>query len=183
MKRMMILVPVLALLMLAAAIAPVMAKAEKVPVAGLSYITGGVPPERIWDTEGGISQMRGAVAYGANYYWIDSALPDPPWTQDKLSTATYKFLATSELSGMENEKTGKSVSHWKVVMSYPFYWPPSGPILGTFEGVMHVESAEGLTTMHCVYQGSGIFEGQTLIVSGTKLSGQPGVIEGFLLTR
>jgi hypothetical protein len=195
MKRRMVLIGLLALLMLFAVVAPVMAKAEKVPVAGLSFITptGAVPPERDWETGGGIDQYREAFGHGYNCYWINNPLPSPPWippvnlitgvpsTNPNRLRPDYLFYATAEISGMANDKADVSVSHWKAMMVYPI--PYLGAEQGRFEGIMTVKSDGVLTTMHCVYQGSGIFDGQTLQVSGTKLSGQPGVIEGFLLTR
>lgn len=179
MERRMVLIGLLALLMLFAVVAPVMAKAGKVPVVGLSFLAGGFPPVRDWTTEGGIEQFRGAWATGVVYYWFDRTIvPPAPYNSPP---PTFKFNQTSEISGMDNEEAGFGVSHWRCVLRYPL--PSLGPEQGRFEGVMTVKSEGALTTMHCVYQGSGIFDGQTLQVSGTKLSSQPGVIEGFLLTR
>ncbi len=170
-----------ALLTMTFASVPVMAKAEKVPVVGLSILQGGLPPSRSWEADDGIHQVRGAMSWGINFYWFDrTSIPFnftvPP---------TYMFNSTSEISSMINEKTLSSVSHWKAVMRYPVSL--LSPELGRFEGVMQVRTevleSGTFTTMHCVYQGSGIFEGQTLVVSGTKLGSQAGVIEGFLLTR
>jgi hypothetical protein len=167
-------------IMLVASASAVMAKSEKVPVVGLSLLMGGAPPEREWETNGGVEQFREAWATGAVYYWFDRTVAPPPAPYNS-PPPTYKFNQTSELNGMTNSEAGVSVSHWKCVLRYPL--PALGPELGRFEGIMTVKSDGTLTTMHVVYQGSGRFEGQTLMVTGTKLGGQPGVIEGFLLTR
>lgn len=184
MKKVVVSILGLALLMvLVASAAPVMAKAEKVPVVGLSFLTGGLPPTSDWETKGGIEQYRGAWATGVVYYWFDRTIVPPAPYNSPLPT--YKFNQTSEVSGMSNDEAGFGVSHWKCVLRYPL--PALGPEQGRFEGVMQVVGTEtesgSFTTMHCVYQGSGIFEGQTLIVSGEKIGGAPGVIEGFLLKR
>ncbi len=184
MKKGLIFVLAAALLMvLVASAAPVMAKTERVPVVGLSFLAGGIPPVRDWETEGGIEQFRGAWATGVVYYWFDrTVVPPAPYASPP---PTYKFNQTSEISGMNNDNAGFGVSHWRCVLRYPL--PALGPEQGRFEGVMQIFSKDtetgSFTTMHCVYQGSGIFEGQTLIVSGTKLGSQPGVIEGFLVSR
>ena len=173
------IVALASLFMLIVSVAPVMAKAEKVPVVGLSFLMGGVPPERQWETEGGILQLRNAWVTGTNYYWFDTTvLPPPPYNSP---APTFKFNVTAEMTGMVKVESGIAVQHWKSVLVYPL--PALGPEQGRFEGVMTVKNDGVLTTMHVVYQGSGRFEGQTLMVTGTKLSGQPGVIEGFLLTR
>ena len=176
MKKVAVIVLAFALFMMAFTVAPVMAKAEKVSVAGLSVITGGELPDdfRAWETEGGTVHARGGIAISISRYWIGvSSVPNP------AVNPTYVFAVRSDVSSNNNEKTERGVSLWKSVMSYP----ATGTVQGTFEGVMHVEGDGSLTTMHVVYQGTGMFEGQTMVVSGTKQSGQPGVIEGFLLTR
>ena len=195
MKKVAVAVLAFALFMMAFTVAPVMAKAEKVPVTGLSFITpvGAVSPERAWiPGKSEVGQSRGAIGHGYNAYWINDPLPQQPWippvlpngnpnpAPDKL-VPDLLFYTTNEISSMINFVALMSIGHWKSVMVYPI--PNIGAEEGRFEGEMMVFGTPELTTIHCVYQGSGIFEGQTLMVSGTKLSGQPGVIEGFLLTR
>ena len=166
-----------ALLILCTTVAPALAKAEKVPVAGLSITTGGGPTDdfKTWDTKGGIDQVRGVIVTSISKYWVGvTSVPNP------AVNPTYVFAVTTILSpGMENTKTDRAISLWKSTMSYPAV----GQVLGTFEGVMHVESDGGITTVHCVYQGTGMFEGQTLMMSGLRTGSAPGVIEGFLLTH
>jgi hypothetical protein len=182
-------VAVLAIAMLAITIVPVSAKAEKVPVVGLNYSIGGLPPSDSWETNGGIAQVRDATVYGKSYYWFDlSAIPGtppypypvPPASSYFNPQPTYVFKSTSIASGMENTKTDQAVSHWDVIMVYPF----SGTEQGRFVGQMQVRTDGDVTTMQCVYQGFGLFEGKTLMVSGIRTySSQPGLIEGYLLTR
>jgi hypothetical protein len=183
------------LMMLFVTVTPVIAKTAtiKSPVAGLSFLTpiGMVPPEHEW-TIGNLQLSYGATVHGYNCYWINNPLPAQPWippvnimTGNLVPTSPlhpdYIFYTTSEVSSISNTETGISISIWKMVMVYPI--PSVGPEQGRFVGLMIVKSDGSLTTMNVVYQGSGIFNRQTLQVSGEKQGNQPGVIEGFIIIR
>jgi hypothetical protein len=176
-KKFAVVVLAMALLMLTLTVASVKAEgAEKVPVAGLSIITGMSPSDdfRGWISDDEIGHLRRMIITSVSLYWMDAtSVPNPPLNP------TYQFSVYTLMSGQGNYKTDRGVSLWKSVMSYPAV----GPVQGTFEGNLHVESVGDVTTMHVIYQGTGIFEGQTLMVSGEKIGMVPGVIEGFLLTR
>lgn len=172
MRKMMILIPALALLMLLAAVAPVMAEpAKKVPVTGTSTAVWYPGPDaEYWITDGGILQFRGLKTAGMTTINI----PGSPSLVLKTS---------GDLFGMVNFKTGDGVMHCKSVWKYPAV----GTVVGTFEGEFTADTTGGYpatySTMHCVLQGTGIFEGQTLMLSGEMTPPAPGLMEGFLLTR
>ena len=104
------------------------------------------------------------------------------------------ILATSsEISLTINTKTDDGVIHF--VMKWA---KMSGGIeIGAFTGQINGKTktyaylpngypnypAQTESFIHAVLQGSGIYEGQTLMLDGTRVLGQPLKWEGFLLTR
>ena len=154
MKRMMILIPLLALLMLFAVVAPVLAEpAQKLPV---TLVTSGAfsgLPEKIWTTDGGIIHSQGQIRGGVVTLTIG---------QGPAIVGTYSENGDS----ITNTKTHEMIINFnKMVVTFPG---------GSFEGAKTArftsEIRNGVPVtiaqeQHAVLQGSGIYEGQTLKIS------------------
>jgi hypothetical protein len=151
MKRMMILISVLALLMLFAVVAPVLAApAQKFPV---TLVTSGhtiAAPERTWTTDGGIIHSIGGVRGGPVFLTIGT---------EPTIEGTYIETGNSII----NTKTGETVVNFnRMVCTF---------LGGSFEGAKAMRSLSEIRNgvpvtiaqeQHAVLQGSGIYEGQTL---------------------
>jgi len=171
MRKTFLLVSLLVFLMLIIAL-PVMAESpKKIPVTLVTSGTSNSPPEKTWTTEGGIVHSQGAVRTGGATLTIDGQVP-------LVGTVT-EDLGPSVI----NTKTGEMVGHaLKCVFTFPG---------GSFEGVKITkatyENGKNVATeQHSVLQGSGVFEGCTLVLSQDwelTTPPMPKVYTGFLLTH
>jgi hypothetical protein len=147
-----VLVIAVALMAVAMLATPVMASpAEKIPVTlNFSPPTPLAPPEKTWTTNGDILQIRGLPT---SYNIILTILGEPPLFG----------VDTNTLNAQHNLKTDVRILHYDVV------WTFSG---GTFEGRLtlkiHNNSLDPIFwyySAHLVFQGTGAFEGQTIMMS------------------
>jgi hypothetical protein len=144
---------VIAVVLMAAAMlaTPVMASpAEKIPIT----LNFGLPtygdPEKIWTTNGDIFQVRGRPS---SYNIILTIQGEPPLVG----------VDTNTFNGQHNLKTDVKILHYDVV------WTFEG---GTFEGRLTLKIENNLLgpmywyySAHLVFQGTGAFEGQTIMLS------------------
>ncbi len=117
-------------------------------------------------------------------------------------TADYTFTTSSILNGTINTKTDDGVMHYKMTWTYKV----GSEVKGTFEGEINAKTTTYLyapsgnprpqfstNVLHCVLQGSGDFDGQTLKLDGIRPSlpitapvtspANPVTWEGTLMTR
>ena len=119
----------------------------KTPVTATSERIGVVPGEQ-WTTNGGIIQIRGQqVTYKV--------------TLNIFGESSLFGLSSNVWNGRVNPKTGKMIIHYETV------WTFSG---GSFEGVLQsrLESSPPpyeYYEIHGVLKGTGVFEGQKLMLS------------------
>ncbi len=185
-RKKFLLIPIIALLS-AMFVAPSFALPESaVPVTITRTTTGVLNAGDYWVTDGGIIQMRDCVYTGKAKLYITSS---PPATPD------YALTERREFSGTVNQGSDKDIAFpgpWpdaKVQWSEHVVWQfvVNGQVLGAFEGVWKLTSVgwyltptphDGPSEGHAVLQGSGIFEGQTLLLDYGN-----SVFTGYLLTH
>lgn len=149
MKRILLLVPILALLMLLLASPVIAAPAQKFSVS-LETKGSTITAAESRITNGDIVHTVGGVRGGPVYLTIGS---------DPVITGTYIETGDSVI----NTKTGESIVHFNtMVCDFPG---------GSFEGIKTMKSTYRLIngamtaveqSQHAVLHGSGIYEGQTL---------------------
>jgi hypothetical protein len=146
-----ILVISISLVIAAMFVIPVMAEPTKGLKLPASLIpgpqVGGAPPEKHWDTNGGISQGRGREV---DYFPITLTIGSDVYTNGY----SYNFGDT-----MFNSKTMIQNSRGLAV------WTFEG--IGGFEGdlKMKISAIDGYYSIHGVLFGFGDFDGQTLMLS------------------
>jgi hypothetical protein len=144
-------------------ILPIMAApATKIPVTATSERTGVVSGES-WTTNGGVTHFRD---YQVTY---DISL-------NIEGEGSLAGISSNVWNGRVNTKTGKAVLQYNAIWSFPG---------GSFEGVIQsrLESYPPpyeYYEIHCVLKGTGVFEGQKLMLSYEGTTTDP-VWEGFLL--
>ncbi len=118
-------------------------------------------------TEGGVFHYDGVSTAGTvSFYVTSTSIPD------------YIFTAYTEFNGTINTKTDNGVINQKMVWKYIV----EGQVVGTFEGEAKVTTTTYLynpatgyprpqfstNIYHAVLQGTGMFKGQTLKISGIR---------------
>lgn len=166
------------------ALNPVMAEpASKIPVvttqAGITTVPGAH-----WTTDGGIMQIRDDEGAGIAKLYINSA---PPAAPDYTFTYHREYIASVHL-GQDIPFPGPwpdAVGIWHVTLIWQYF--VNGQVMGTFEGQWEFKSVgwyinptphTGPSEGQVVLQGSGIFEGQTLMLDSTA---PPLTFTGYLL--
>ena len=150
MKRKLLTIPI-AIVFAALLVIPVMAeptKGLKVPaslIAGPQV--GGAPPEKHWETNGGIGQDRGREV---DYYPITLTIGNDVYTDGYSYNYANQML---NLKTMMLNNRGFAI------------WTFDG--IGGFEGnlEMKLSAIDGYYSIHGVLFGFGDFEGQTLMLS------------------
>jgi len=151
MKKKVLVIPIV-LMFAAMFVIPVMAEPTKGLMVPASLIPGpqvdGAPPEKHWDTNGGIFQARGREV---DYFPITLTIGSDVYTNGY----SYNFG-----DSMFNSKTMIQNSRGLAV------WTFEG-IVGGFEGdlKMMISAVDGYYSIHGVLFGFGNFEGQTLMLS------------------
>jgi hypothetical protein len=150
MNKKVLLIPIV-LMAAAILVVPVMAEPTRGLKVSASLIpgpqVGGTPPEKHWETNGGISQGRGREV---DYYPIILTIGSDVYTDGY----SYNFV-----NQMFNSKTMMFNTRGLAI------WTFEG--IGGFEGnlEMKLSAIDGWYSMHGVLFGFGYFEGQTLMVS------------------
>lgn len=146
-----VLVIAVALMAVAMLATPVMASpAEKIPVTLAFGAPTSDDPEKIWTTNGDIRQVRGVPTSRNIILYIPGELP-------------LYGVDTNTWNGQYNLKTDFAILHYDVVFAF------SG---GTFEGILTMKIKDyslppifWYYSAHLVFQGTGAFQGQTLMLS------------------
>ena len=184
MKKIVALIPGLVLLLLFTVAPAMAATATKVPVHG-GGISGGTshPIEKMWLTDGYITQLRGGGSEGGQvelYIFPSSEETD------------YVFTVIEEYDAMVNWHTGEAVWRYKTTW---LYYDATEQVAGTFKGEYIIRSTgayimpPGIPVTwthfegHAVLQGDGEFYRQTLMLDFERTRPNPSTFEGFLLTR
>ena len=150
MNKKVLAIPI-ALVFAAMLVIPVMAEPTKGLKVPASLIpgpqVGGAPPEKHWDTNGGISQGRGREV---DYFPITLTIGNDVYTNGY----SYNFINV-----MFNSKTMIQISQGLAVWTFED--------IGGFEGnlKMKISAIDGYYSIHGVLFGFGDFEGQTLMLS------------------
>ena len=169
-----ILLSVMFLLIGSAFVLPVMAA----PAEKESFIAVQVPnstptpsPDyKMWRTEGDTVHMRNQN--GAGQIWFGTTTPSGP------PTGTTSSVITVDL----NLKTGQGN------IKYDMTWTIGegsyeGNIIGKMVAPPYTSGGQNYNyDLHGVMQGKGAFAGQTIIIDGTKLVGQPFQWTGTMIT-
>jgi hypothetical protein len=145
-----ILVAAFALLFLAVLAIPVMA--EKPTITSIKAVqTGGVSPaDKMWTTNGNVSQSRGFMNNGTVKLYIP----------DSSSSPAYLFNLSSVFDATTNTKQPQV--RMRVDAEWILYDEDEN-ILGTFKGeLLYHGSTIPTAEVHGVLQGTGVFKGQTL---------------------
>lgn len=154
------------------AIAPTMATpAQQIPVKLVTSKQVNSEPVKSWTSDDGILHEQGIVRTGVATLTIDGQVP---------------LVGTERevIDDMIDKNAGTSVGHSKLVLTF------TG---GTFEGVKQTRTSGGLSPLpgvpmvleqHTVLQGTGAFEGQTMMLTQYweyKLPLSPPVYVGTLI--
>ncbi len=183
----MLLVPILLALMLFVAAPAVAQPANMVPVkvTGTALPGTGVPAA-YFVKDGGILQLRDGVSGPAALKLYITSTTVPDYT---LTDYGHEIFGVVNM-GQEIPYPGpwpeaKGEWHTSLMWNYAI----NGQVVGTFEGEWKITSIGWYTTPvghtgptqgHAVLQGSGTFDGMTLILDST---GQPTTFTGYLLTH
>jgi hypothetical protein len=150
MNKKVLAIPI-AIVFAAMLVIPVMAEPTKGLMVPASLIpgpqVGGAPPEKHWDTNGGISQGRGREV---DYYPITLTIGNDVYTNGYSYNYGNQML---NLKTMMLNNRGLAI------------WTFEG--IGGFEGnlKMKLSAIDGYYSIHGVLFGFGDFEGQTLMLS------------------
>jgi hypothetical protein len=171
-----IIVFALVSLMMFAVVAPVLAQ----PAERVSFIAKQMPnnpqPQQGDDyvkftTPGDTVHIRNQLGAGTIKLWFGSTASGTP---------AYVGTTSSIIEMLVNLKTGEGP------IKYEMTWTFTG---GTFEGningkiIAPTPTANIMTDLHGVLQGTGVFEGQTIQLEGSRPTGQPFTWTGTILTR
>ncbi len=156
---------VVSMLLCSAFLVPAMAT----PAQKESFIAVQVPDQtpppspdiRTWVTDGDTFHTRNLL--GSGHIWFDKTVPSGPPTG----------TTTSEITIDLNVKTG--VGNIKFVMTWTIgAGTYEGNLIGTLVAPPYTEGPANYNMyVHGVLQGKGVFAGQTVLVNGTRLVGQP----------
>ena len=186
MKRTVLLIPLLVLLALPFATSSVAASVEKVPVTATQI---GKPVSFLPETginEGGILHIYATAAGNVPLYSVADGV---------IAT----FNSSSSLAAIINTKTGEGVIHYEMKWAKLTDIHDPTTEIGAFEGQVngkiidytyaptgYVDSTPfpakfaWAGSVHVVFQGSGVFEGQTLMLDGTRERTGPVSFTGFM---
>ncbi len=151
-----------------------------VPVTITRTTTGVITAGTYRVTDGGTLQTRDNVYAGKAKLYITSS---PPASPDYVLTERREVAGTVNM-GQEIPYPGPwpdAKSEWQEHLVWQLV--VNGQVQGAFEGNWKLTSVgwpEVSSEGHAVLQGSGIFEGQTLLLDST---GPPTVFTGYLLTH
>ena len=186
MKKAIVVIAVALMVAVMLAVPVLAAPAERIPVA-LTVRTAAAQntlPEKVWTTDGGIKHEQGIIRTVP----LESMAGNPPAPVKnvvlKIDGVPIYGIIYAVVDVMTNTKTGVMTNHYqKWIITFPVQ--TGVPVEGSFEGV-HTWSIDTTPTIsgqgHAVMQGSGGFEGQTLMLK-MEFPPMPVVWNGYLLKR
>ena len=176
MKKVAVVVLVLAISIVFAVVPVMAAPAQKVSFTAIQIPNSTPPPQgedfRVWVTEGDTFHTRNQNGAGTIKIWTTNSLASPP---------NYVGTTSSKIDNNINLKTGEGMAKFQMTWTLPG---------GTFEGnIIGKLTAPPFTNnpmaysqdLHGVLHGTGDFEGQTAMFDGTKPAGQPFTWTGTII--
>jgi len=172
------LIPLLALLIASLAVSVACASPEKVAVTGIQLGSTAVVSQEF--NNGGV-------------YFHEASGTGSVTLSITGQSAPLVLVTTSQISLVINTKTNDGVIHfvmkWAKMSGGTEIGAFSGQINGKTETHAYLPNgypnypAQTESFIHAVLQGSGIYKGETLMLEGTRVLGEPLKWEGFLLAR